>query len=230
MAGFLETISFRLLPGRCLPCGARSGRNLDLCQACEHELPFNQPCCRRCGMPLAADAVACGRCLQKPPLADAIRTPFLYAFPLGTLIQRFKFHSDHPAGRLLGDLFAQHLEVPEALPDCLLPVPLHVTRFRQRGFNQSTLLAQALAARIGIAVRADLLVRQRETAAQTGMDARARRRNVRGAFALARATLPARIAIVDDVVTTGSTTDEMTQILRKAGVRWIEVWALARTA
>src|SRR5690606_11682872 len=95
------------------------------------------------------------------------------------------------------------------LPDCLLPVPLHAKRLRERGFNQSLLLAQSLSLQFKIPLAADLVIRQRETAVQSGMNARARRRNVRNAFALTGNALPPRIAIVDDVVTTGSTTDEI---------------------
>lgn len=225
---FLRELSFRLLPASCLLCGVRSGRVRDLCAACERDLPIHGHACRRCAMPLPASGNTCGRCLRLPPPHDALRSAFTYRYPLDALIQQFKFHGNHPAGRVLGDLFAEHLAPPSPLPDCLLPVPLHVKRLRERGFNQSLLLAQALSMRLRVPLAADLVIRQRETAVQSGMNARARRRNVRDAFALADGRLPTHVAIVDDVVTTGSTTAEIAALLRRAGVERIEVWTLAR--
>lgn len=222
--GFL---SFLALPGRCILCARRSARRRDLCASCESELPHVGNACIRCAIPLERTGT-CGRCLQQPPPQDATRTVFRYTWPLDALIPAFKFNGDHAAGRVLGELFADNLPFG-ARPDCLLPVPLHATRLRERGFNQSLLLAQAAAAKWRIEVNAELIVRNRETAVQSGMNAHQRRRNVRGAFTLVAKDVPRHAAIVDDVVTTGSTTAEIAALLRRVGVEIIEVWTLART-
>ncbi|HEX7046149.1 MAG TPA: double zinc ribbon domain-containing protein [Gammaproteobacteria bacterium] len=229
MPKLLDSLSFRFLPGCCLLCQKRSGRHHDLCSDCEHDLPWLGVACTQCALPVpATHRGACGDCLKLPPVQDASRAVFRYGWPLDSLIQRFKFNGDHAAGRTLGELFAQGVRARTPLPDCLLPVPLHSRRLRERGFNQSELLADSVATKLAMDVRNDLVERIRETAVQSGMNAVARRRNVRNAFALCAERLPAHIAILDDVVTTGSTSAEIARLLRRAGVKRIEVWALAR--
>lgn len=230
MPKFLDHLSFRFLPGCCVLCQRRSARRHDLCSDCEHDLPWLGKACTQCAQPLpATHQGACGDCLKTPPVQDASRAVFRYGWPLDSLIQRFKFNGDHAAGRTLGELFANGIDAKATpLPHCLLPVPLHSRRLRERGFNQSTILAEGVGIRLGIDVRNDIVERVRETAVQSGMNAVARRRNVRNAFALCTEYLPGHIAILDDVVTTGSTSAEIATLLRRAGVERIEVWALAR--
>lgn len=223
----LDRLSFRLLPGCCLLCGCRSGRRIDICLRCERDLPWHDDACPRCAQPMPAGGYPCGSCLKTPPPQDGSLAAFRYEWPLDSLIQRFKFNGDHATGRMLGKLFTRRVARETPPPDCLLPVPLHASRLRERGFNQSMLLAESMAAALGIGIRNDIIERSRETTTQSGMDALARRRNVRGAFSLAGEP-PGHVAIVDDVMTTGSTTAEMTKLLRKAGVRTVEVWTLAR--
>lgn len=219
--------SFHALPGCCVLCARRSERRRDLCAACENDMPRIGNACVRCALPLV-NAGVCGRCLQHPPPQDATRAAFRYAWPLDALVTDFKFNGDHAAGRVLGELFAESLSFGSK-PDCLLPVPLHAKRLRERGFNQSLLLADAFSRKWRIEVNASLLARVRETEVQSGMNARARRRNVRGAFGLTAQNVPRHVVIVDDVVTTGSTTAEIAALLRRMGVEVIEVWTLART-
>lgn len=225
-----ETLSFQLFPGCCLLCGERSARQCDVCAACENDLPALPCACARCAMPLGATDGddCCGTCLRRAPPQDALRAAFRYAFPLDRLIQRFKFHGEQSCGRVLGELLASRLSV-HAPPACLVPVPLHASRLRERGFNQAEELFRPLARRLRLPLLNGLVTRQRETAVQSGMDAAARRRNVRGAFALLDDRLPAHVAIVDDVVTTGSTVGEIASLLKRAGVERVDVWALART-
>ncbi|HYM35511.1 MAG TPA: ComF family protein, partial [Steroidobacteraceae bacterium] len=111
----------------------------------------------------------------------------------------------------------------------IIPVPLAVERFRDRGFNQAIEIGRIIEMRLGIPLRPDLITRTRNTREQTGLDSKARRKNVRGAFAIS-AKLPAKhIAILDDVITTGSTANELARLLRRAGAKHIAVWAVART-
>jgi ComF family protein len=131
---------------------------------------------------------------------------------------------------VLGQLFAQHVGATrrDPLPELIIPVPLAPRRYRQRGFNQAHELAGPLARLLRVPVRPDLVVRQKETLEQLPLDRKQRRRNVRDAFA-APAALPARhVAILDDVVTTGSTVTELARVLALSGAERIEVWAIAR--
>lgn len=217
-----------LLPPRCLLCSAAGADGVDLCAACAAELPRNRTCCARCALPLAVPAALCGECQRHAPPWDAAWAPFRYDWPLDRLEARFKFGRDLAAGRALATLW-QREAMPLAKPGLLLPVPLHRDRLRQRGYNQALELAKPLARQLGVPLRHDLLLRRRDTAAQTELDAAARRRNVRGAFAVRAGTaLPAHVAILDDVMTTGATLAECTRALKHAGAQRVDVWALAR--
>ncbi len=223
----LRRLERLLLPPRCLLCGAAADDD-GLCGDCRSELPRNAPCCARCAEPLAQPAPLCGRCLRRAPPWDAAWAPFRYAWPLDALETRFKFGGDLAAGRTLAaQWIAQAPSAP--LPQALVPVPLHVSRLRRRGYNQALELARPLGRSLGLPVLVGALARTRATAAQTELDRAARRRNVRGAFAVKTgAALPAHVAVLDDVLTTGTTLAECARVLRRAGVARVDAWALAR--
>ena len=228
----LRKVLYRLphfvLPWRCLLCGATGSDGIDLCADCAAELPRNRTCCARCALPLAAPAAMCGECLRHAPPWDAAWAPFRYGWPLDRLESRFKFGRDLAAGRVLSTSWRRE-PCPIDLPQTLLTVPLHRSRLRQRGYNQALELARPLARSLGVSLRHDVLQRVRQTDAQTELDALSRRRNVRGAFALrAGSTIPAHVAILDDVMTTGATLAECVRMLKREGVQRVDVWALAR--
>ena len=221
-----------LLPRHCLLClGPATG--LDLCAACRDALPRIENPCSSCGAPLAAGRL-CARCLKSPLNFHRVCIPYRYAAPLPTLIHALKFRHRLAAASVLGQLLAQSLEgARPALPQCLVPVPLHPRRQRQRGFNQSMEIARPLSLRLGIPIVPRLARRIRATAAQTGLvGAKARQRNMRGAFAVEKNFLAGltHVAIVDDVVTTGATVRSLALALKTAGVSRIELWCVARVA
>lgn len=217
-----------LLPSHCLLCGARGQGALSLCAACEADMPRNTMCCARCALPLESPAPFCGRCIKRAPPWDAAWVPFRYEWPLAQLEARFKFGGDLAAGRTLSLLWSAS-QAPHDLPDAIVPVPLHGSRLRRRGYNQALELAKPLAKYFGIPLLHDGLRRSRVTQAQTELSAIQRRRNVRGAFvANLGGKTPQRIAVLDDVFTTGATLAECVRVLKRAGVRRVDVWALAR--
>ncbi|MDH5785046.1 MAG: ComF family protein [Chromatiales bacterium] len=223
---FIQTL---LYPRRCLLCGAPGDDGMDLCRACRGELPHNPVACRLCGLPLTAysDGI-CGECQQHPPPLDGAIIPFRYAPPLDHLLLGLKFGQQLPSGLLLGRLMADAIgERSGPLPDAILPVPLHTSRLRERGYNQALELALPIADRLGIELLNRQVVRVKATTAQSSLEKGARRKNIKGAFAV-RGKLPDQIAILDDVVTTGSTVYELARSLRRAGVKRVEVWACAR--
>jgi ComF family protein len=223
-----STLHRWLLPWRCLLCGDVGAEGVDLCAACIAELPRNTHCCERCALPLPASAPLCGRCQRKAPLWHAAWSPFRYAWPLDRLETRFKFGRDLAAGRALATLWERQTR-PLALPQLILPVPLHRRRLRERGYNQALEMARPLARALNIPCAHDVLRRVRHTDAQTALDAVERRRNLRGAFALRDDyALPDHVAVLDDVFTTGTTLSECTRVLKRAGVERVDVWALAR--
>ncbi|WP_430392160.1 ComF family protein [Dyella sp. 20L07] len=222
------TLQRFVLPLYCLLCGAAGDDGLDLCRDCANELPRNHSCCARCALPLAQSAALCGRCQRHPPPWDAAWVPFRYGWPLDRLESRFKFGADLAAGRVLSSLWA-HEPRPASWPELIVPVPLHRSRLRQRGYNQSLELAKSLARSLHVPLHHAGLLRSGATTAQTDLGAVARRRNVRGAFTTPMDTAwPSHVALLDDVMTTGATLAECARVLRSKGVECIDVWALAR--
>ncbi len=179
-------------------------------------------------MPLKAAAALCGECIKREPPFASTFAPFEYAHPLDLLLVRLKFARNLAAGRVLAQLALDALaENRVPVPQAIVPVPLHRGRLRERGYNQALELARPFSEALGVPVR-ELLVRNRATAAQSDLDAAARRRNVRGAFEVTGSALPAHVAVVDDVMTTGTTIRECARVLRRAGVARVDVWVLAR--
>lgn len=222
-------LQFALLPPHCLLCGRAGARARDLCDACAADLVRNRISCPRCALPLETSAPLCGECLQRePPFATAV-VPFVYASPLDQLVTRLKFGSNLAAGRVLSELWIDALRAAApTLPDALIPVPLHPQRLRERGYNQALELARPMAQAFSIELLDAVLLRTRATCAQSNLDAQERHRNLRGAFTVTDAALPAHVAVVDDVMTTGATLHECAGTLLRAGVARVDVWALGR--
>ncbi|MDQ3617504.1 MAG: ComF family protein [Pseudomonadota bacterium] len=228
----------RIWPARCLLCGQGGHAGRDLCHACSAQLPWNHWACLRCALPLPAvpgdETIAtpapqtCGRCLRRPPPQTACQAAFVYGFPLDRLLPRLKFHRDLAAARLLAGLMAQAYVQAER-PDAVLGLPLHPARLRRRGYDQALELARPLARELGLPLLTGVLLRQRDTAPQSRLDAAQRRRNLRDAFTVRPgAVLPAHVALVDDVMTTGATVHAAVKALRRAGVARVDAWVCAR--
>lgn len=237
-AGLLEG----LFPNHCVLCDLRCHRAHPLCSACEDELQANTSCCDRCAIPLARHShpippgpVAlrlCGRCQQSPPPFQRVIAPWLYCEELAHIIHRWKFHGEIRLTPLLASLWLQRAGTPEPV-DLLVPVPLHWRRLWQRGFNQSELLCRQLQALDPAIAAAGLnqraARRRRATSPQAGAGAARRASNMRGAFTVRGRYANLRVAIVDDVLTTGATASALATELRAAGADHVEVWCLART-
>ncbi|HZX52501.1 MAG TPA: ComF family protein [Pseudomonas sp.] len=219
----------------CLLCDETADGALAICTSCEAELPWLGGHCQVCALPLPSHGLVCGACLKKPPSFSKVEVPWRYAFPIDSLITRFKHQARWPLGRLLGELLSQHLvhAFDEGLPrpDLLLPVPLASRRQRQRGFNQAAMLGQWLSTALQLPRQDAWLQRVLDTPAQQQLDAATRKRNLRKAFALASESAVAgrHIALVDDVLTTGATAESLARLLNKAGAARVDVYCLART-
>lgn len=232
LADLLRRASYRLFPGRCLICGAASQQTLDLCSGCASELPENQFCCPVCALPPGVGlntAIVCGACLSSPPPYRHCVAPMRYEFPVNLLINRFKHHGKFSAAALLSEYLLRRLKTEHELPDVLVPVPLHWRRCWQRGFNQASWLAHYLGRRLGIPVNPRTLRRTRYTQQQQGQHRSERLANLKGAFDLRGHVAGKTIAVVDDVVTTGSTINEVSRLLIAGGATRVDVWCLART-
>ncbi|MBK8161908.1 MAG: ComF family protein [Gammaproteobacteria bacterium] len=214
---------------RCALCGQGCG-DLGLCPGCLADLPYQGAACTRCAIPLSSDGI-CGHCLEaSPPYEEAVAI-FDYREPAGVMIRRLKFDGHLAYARTLGKIMAIELERRRIrLPHVILPVPLHPRRLAERGFNQAVELARPLAAHFGIPLDRSSCLRTRATAEQTGLKADERRRNVRRAFSVSSALAGADVALIDDVMTTGSTLEALALALRRAGARRVAAWVCARAA
>lgn len=220
-----------LTPARCAACGAATPGVL--CPGCRDALPWNEPACRACALPLVSGAPnsACGACLERAPPQDRTWAAFRYAEPVARQIVRLKFRAHLAGGHLLGALMAERLaRRAEPLPELLLPVPLHAARLRRRGYNQALEIGRELSRRLSIPLCPEAARRMRATGEQTRLDAAQRRRNLRGAFAVDARVRGRHVALLDDVITTGATAHELARAARAAGAARIEVWAAARVA
>jgi ComF family protein len=210
-------------PPRCAGCGRRG---VWLCPLCDRELVrFVPPLCDRCGVPYALNAC---RCATQPPSLRAVRSAGPFAGWLRTAIIAFKYRDEWARGPHFGDALLEPLRSLPAI-DGLVPVPLHPTRQRHRGYNQAAILARRAGAALSIPIREEL-IRVRLTDRQVGLDAAARRANVAGAFeAAAGADLSGqRLVLIDDVVTTGATLGACAEALLAAGAAEVSAVTLAR--
>ena len=218
-----------LFPPTCLLCGDAGTQGRDLCEPCARSLPYNHPACPRCALRLEFESdIPCGECQKHPPAYDRSFALFHYEEPARHLITSLKFRARYPCARLLGDMLADALINLEDKPELLIPVPLHRSRYRERGYNQTLEIARTLSCRLQIPLDFASCIRALPTQPQTKLKAKERRRNVRKVFALTRPIVASHVAILDDVVTTDATVNELAKLLRKAGVQRIDVWACAR--
>ena len=222
-----------LLPRRCVLCLAASGRHA-VCAGCWPELPWLPPGCPGCGasLPASTPPGSCIRCRRGRKAPLRVRAALAYTWPVDRLVTGAKFHRQLHFACALGELLATAVGSATAVddrPDLLVPGPLHRSRLIERGYNQALEIATPLAAALGLPLAPQLCTRVRHTPGQTGLSASARRRNLRGAFAVRGTCAGMRIAIVDDVVTTGSTATALARALLAAGAARVEVWAVART-
>lgn len=212
----------------CQLCDAAAGSS-PFCTRCWRLLRHNHATCPCCGLPVPG-AVLCGSCLGKPPNFDATFIALRYAFPADELIRRFKFSAQLPLGPILGGLLLEKIQTQLAQVDMILPMPLHPSRLAQRGFNQAVELLRPLNNRPGHPpVRLDVLQRTRATPAQADLPAERRKANVRGTIVCTANVRGMRIAVVDDVMTTGSTLGEVARVLKACGAARVENWVVART-
>lgn len=223
---FLDTV----LPPRCVLCGRSSGP-ICICTDCEADLPWLGSHCLRCALPLGSprDKI-CGVCIQKPPPFFRTVCPLRYEFPVDRLVQGFKFRRQLAAGRILSNLLCKYVVLEEVgSPDMLIPVPLHGLRMASRGFNQAYELATYASRVLDIPLHANKLRRKRRTRAQSGLSRKQRRKNLKDAFSWHGSRKPGHhVALIDDVMTTGTTVTECAKVLKKAGAKRVDVWVASR--
>ncbi len=225
---WLNNTHLLFYPYTCFICEQPAHQALDLCTACQQELPLKQTCCTICDIELTASNTICGRCLKSPPYYDKVFTLYLYQQSARYLVHALKFQSKHQCARIMGSLMAKKFKQHQLKPDAVIAVPLHPKRLRQRGFNQAEEIARYIHQAANIPILNQQLKRTINTVNQSSLTAAERQKNIRGAFLFEPQSKADFIAIIDDVVTTGSTANEIAKVLKKAGIKRVEIWAFAR--
>lgn len=214
-----------------------------ICHYCHQHLPKSNKTCISCGLPLdkitlgsthtkqtSAANIPCGECLKQSPPYNRTLSGFHYEPPINNFITQLKFSAQFQLLRLLCDYLLKNINESyqkHELPKALLPVPLHPSKLVERGFNQSQLIAVQLVRSLGMKIISKGIKRVKQTKAQSGLDSVERKSNVKKAFSI-DTNLPNHIAIIDDVVTTGTTVSELAKQARLQGAVQIDVWCLAR--
>lgn len=220
-------------PAPCGVCGDWS-RSAGVCTRCLLRFAGSSSRCARCALHVPEDVTHCGACIQSPPLFERAVAAFDYAFPWDRAIAALKFRSELQWASPLARALSTALQEQHAAAEVVTAVPLSRSRLRERGFNQAWEIAKRVARDLGLPARHDLLQRLRETPQQIQLNRRERDANLRGAFmpagADARRAVQGRcVALVDDVMTTGTTANEAARALLEAGARSVHLWVLART-
>jgi len=216
-----------MLPQQCLLCAALAG-NDGICLGCNADLPWQHgPCCPVCALPTGTGEV-CGACLQHPPAFDATLAPFKYKLPINLVLQRYKYAGLLAVAEVTGELLVSSLR-GESKPDLIIPMPLHATRLIERGFNQAAEIARVVASKLDIPLDLHGCSRTRPTKPQAGLSLQERKKNLRGVFACRRPLGGKHVALLDDVMTTGASLNELARTVKDAGAARVEWWIVART-
>lgn len=228
---WLDIIQNSLMPPTCILCGNPGDASRDICKFCSEELITNLHCCYRCGLPYeqaVTGPLLCGECQRRMPGFDETHAPYLHQGAVRFLISGLKFRKQFKNARLIGLLMADYLSRSAEMPDRIVPVPLHPARYRERGFNQSIEIARILKRELKVPLALDCCARSRNTPHQIDLPAKERRKNMKNAFIVNGRLDNQHIAIVDDVMTTGTTVSELARTLKKAGAARVDVWVCAR--
>lgn len=223
-------LSQLLNPALCLTCGITVRSDEFICPHCLISLHLVPNPCSLCGLtnqaPSQSETSICPACRHNPPRWQRMIAPLIYQGNTRKLIHEFKFSEQiHHANALLTHLYRCYSSHPV---EALIPVPLHKTRLLERGFNQAEEIAKILSQKLNIPVDRNSLHRIKETESQSGLSFNKRQKNILKAFEFKAGKQYHSIALVDDIITSGSTMSEICKVLKNSGIRHIQVWSLAR--
>ena len=230
----IKFLSSAILSTNCFLCDANQTKNHGLCEACLKDLPWLPAnSCPQCG--LSSSGQVCGSCLSSPPYFDATHAVFLYSYPVDAMIQRYKYSNTLSLSHTFGQLISEKIGLIGNTNnvDLIIPMPMHPARLKQRGFNQALEIAKITDRVLNKNTKAKLdyksVTRQTLTPPQASLPLKDRVKNIKGAFKVNANLSGKRIAIVDDVMTSGASLNELAKTLKQAGATHVECWVIART-
>jgi ComF family protein len=207
----------------CLLCDIATSNSIGICSDCSSELPYSPvSSCLQCG--LGSNGLVCGSCLNAAPDFDVTRAVFTYAFPIDAMMQRYKYGDALHLSRTFGQFLTEKVNVNSV--DLIIPMPMHPARIKERSFNQALEIAKVFGKE---KLDYTSAIRQKLTPPQASLPLKERVKNIKGAFAVNGNLAGKRIAIVDDVMTTGASLNELAKTLKKAGANHVQCWVIART-
>jgi len=222
--------SFKWIEQECLLCGGINKSNSGICSSCVSDLPKIKTTCPVCARPTNTPLPCAGCINNKTKHLNFVCALYRYQYPINFLIQAMKFHNKIIIAKSFGRLLAEKIYAEgRPLPECIIPVPLHRSRIRQRGYNQSLEIVRAAAKDLTIPIAINACNRNRPTRPQTSLKIDQRKKNVIKAFDIVKNFNCDHVAIVDDVMTTGHTVNELVNALSRAGIARIDIWVCART-
>ena len=213
-------------------CGDTCENSTCLCQACIEDLPYINTACASCGLPLEhhnGESSICGQCQSEPTPIQHCISIFHYDSPVDYLIKHMKYHNQLSVADLMGKMIAKKVKsIGQNLPDLIIPVPLHVERLKQRGYNQAIEIGRLVSRDLNIPLDHTACTRVKHTLPQFDIPAAERSDNIKNAFEVSRQLDAKHVALIDDVMTTGSTAREIATVLTQNGVTQVDVWTCAR--
>ena len=222
----IDILKHAIFKQKCLLCASPQSNKHGLCNPCLNELPWHPASsCPQCG--LTSSGMVCGSCISSPPDFDATHAVFLYQYPIDKMMQRYKYGNMLNISHTFGQLLTE--KSPFEAVDLIIPMPMHPKRIKERGFNQALEIAKILTKNCKAKLDYKSVERQTLTPPQASLPLKARVKNIKGAFKVNTDLTGKTIAIVDDVMTTGASLNELAKTLKKAGASHVECWVIART-
>ncbi|NOT14965.1 MAG: ComF family protein [Methylotenera sp.] len=225
----MQTLNNRLkFKQICTLCASHEGDALGICAPCLDDLPWHiAPQCPQCGLP--SNGSLCGHCIKTPPNFDATQAVFTYDYPLDKLLQHYKYNEELYLANTFATLLCQKAYASHHKIDRIIPMPMHATRIKERGFNQALEIARLVSKQLQIPLDYTSCQRTRYTPPQASLPLKERIKNIKGVFECKQSLQGLRVAIIDDVMTTGASLNELAKTLKQNGAAHVECWVMART-
>ena len=227
---FKQIKRFFLLKQPCFLCKHLDGGELGICVDCLNDLPWHTaPQCLQCGLESGGDI--CGQCLKSNPYFDRTHALFTYDFPASALLQHFKYQQAHHLAHTFGNLLTEAISKKYSLSpsiDLIIPMPMHPTRLKERGFNQALEIARIVSKKLDLTIDIESCYRKKYTPPQATLPLKERVKNMQDVFACDKHLQGLNIAIVDDVMTSGASLNALAKTLKQTGATQVECWVVAR--